>query len=41
MFKVSSALVVIGGLVGPKLRSKDVGDGQGVNIRPLPCSLKG
>ena len=34
-FKVSSAMLVIGGLVGPKLRPKGVDDGQPVNIPEL------
>jgi hypothetical protein len=35
MFKVSSATVFVGGLVGPKLRLKSVSDGQQVNIPVL------
>ncbi len=41
MTKVSSAMVVIGGLVGPKPRAKAVGDGQPVNIPALSWSLDG
>lgn len=40
-FKVSSAMLVIGGLVGPKLRPKGVDDGQPVNIPALLYSLMG
>ncbi len=35
MFKVSLAMLVIQGLVGPKLRPKGVDDGHAVNIRQL------
>ena len=35
MLKVSAAMLVICGLVGPKLRLKSVGDGQQVNIPVL------
>jgi hypothetical protein len=35
MFKVSLAMLVNQGLVGPKSRSKDVDDGYAVNIRQL------
>ncbi len=36
MSQVSSATVIVGGLVGPKLRLKGVSDGQQVNIPVLP-----
>ncbi len=36
MFKVSMAMSVNHGLVDPKLRSKDVSDGQQVNNPVLP-----
>ena len=35
MFKVSLAMLVNQGLVGPKPRPKGVGDGYAVNIRQL------
>lgn len=35
MLKVSTAMLVICGLVGPKLRPKGVSDGQQVNIPVL------
>ena len=37
--KVSWAMLIISGLVGPKPRSKDVGDGQQVNI-PVPLEWR-
>ena len=40
-FKVSSAMLVIGGLVGPKARPKGVVDGQLVNIPALLLKFDG
>jgi hypothetical protein len=37
MAEVSSATIIVGGLVGPKPRPKGVGDGQTVDI-PLPLA---